>query len=151
MPRKHLVALVLAATTLAASGCGESSKSTELTQAELIAKADAICTHLHIQFHEHGIKTDQDFARYVPLLGVHEQAATAQLRKLVPPNSMASDWKRILDGTQTAANDTTKLGQYAKEHSSQPTASLLATGQQAQQEVAAIAQRDGFKDCARTN
>jgi hypothetical protein len=150
MSRKRLAVLALAATTLAASGCGGSSKaSTSLSKAELIAKADTICARVHAQYHANGYSTTQSIARLAPRVAAYEHAGVAEMRKLSPPASMASDWKQILDAAQRIADDTAKLGQYAKENNVKAEIPLYTADRPRQQQALAIATRDGFKECAK--
>src|ERR1700729_1019990 len=116
MLRTQLVALSLVAIASAIAGCGESSKATPLSKAELIAKADAVCAHVMVQYHANGYTTTQSIVSRAPRVAAAEQTGVAELRKLTPPASMASDWQQIVENAQTIANDTAKLGQYAKEN-----------------------------------
>lgn len=148
MTHSRWVALGLAAVTLAASGCGKSSKP--LTRAELVAKADTICRRVNNQLKssDNSINSKQDLARVVPRLASFEQKALADLSKLVPPASLANDWKTIVTGAQTLADNTAKLGEYAKENNIKAAKGLVTDSQKVQQAMLATAKRDGFKDCS---
>lgn len=150
MSRTQLAALALAATTLSATGCGESPKTTTLTHAELIAKADPICARVNAKRASSTIRSREDYARLVPPLAAYEQTAVAELGKLIPPASMASDWKQVVAGAQTLANNTAKLGEYAKANNLAASRTLFSTDAKAQEQMLAAAKRIGFKDCAQT-
>lgn len=139
-------ALIATALTLGAYGCG----SKPLTRAQLIAKADAICRRVNARLSSanNTIKTQQDIARVAPKLSAFEQAALAEMSKLVPPAALAEDWKVIVTGAQTLADNTAKLGEYAGSNNLKAARTLIATSQKVQQRMLATAKRDGFKDCS---
>jgi hypothetical protein len=165
MSRTRLAALALAATTLAASGCGGTTKSSSqaappaqaeshtqtgpLTRTELIAKADAICSRVNAQLASTAIRSTHDYARLLPQVAAYEQTELAELGKLTPPASMASDWQQILASTRTLAGDTAKIAEYAKSNNLKAARALLTTATTAQQQMLATAKRNGFKDCSR--
>ena len=140
-----LTALALATTTLAVSGCGSSSKP--LTRAELTAKADAICKTVTAKLATRTIKTRQDIARIAPELAAFEQTALAELGKLVPPAELASDWKQFVAGAQTLADNTSKLGEYAKANNLKGARGLITSSQTVQKQMVATAKRDGLIAC----
>jgi hypothetical protein len=139
------LALVTAALSL--GGCGSSSHS--LTRAQLIAKGDAICSRVDAESGSFTIRTDHDHALYLPALAAYEQAASSEMRALVPPDSMANDWRQIVADAQAVADSMTRVGEYAQSHkpSAAPKA-LYAPAATAVQDMLTVAQRDGFKACA---
>jgi hypothetical protein len=134
--------------TFAASGCGSSPKP--LTRAELTVKANAICRTVTARLAKSTIKTRQDVARVAPELAAFEQTALGQLSKLVPPAGLANDWKQIVTDAQTLAENTARLGEYAKANNLKGSTakSLITSSQATQQQMTATAKRDGLKDCA---
>jgi hypothetical protein len=137
MLHSQLAALALAATTLAASGCGGSSKTgptgataastttTTTTKAAsgkpvtpadsiLIAKAGAICKRITAQSASLNFRTRQAIARSIPQFASYQQAALAELRKLVPSASLAHEWQQFEASAHALASDTTRIGEYAK-------------------------------------
>lgn len=142
--------LALLAIGLVLGGCGKSSKP--LTRAELIAKADTICKRVNdkLKSSNNTIKGRQDIARIVPKLASTEQAALAELSKLVPPAALANDWKTIIAGAQTLADNTAKLGEYAKANNLKAARGLITSSEKVQQQVLATARRDGFKYCSQS-
>lgn len=145
MGRTRLAAVALAATTLALAGCGSSSKP--LTRAELTAKANAICKSVTAKLASKTISTQQDIARIAPELAGFEQSALAELGKLVPPAELANDWKQFVAGAQTLADNTAKLGEYAKANNLKAAKGLITSSQAIQQQMVATAKRDGLKSC----
>lgn len=143
-------ALTLIAIGLVTGGCGKSSKP--LTRAELIAKADIICKRIDdkLKSSNNTIKSQQDIARIVPKLASFEQSALAELSKLEPPASLANDWKTIIAGAQTLADNTAKLGEYAKANNLKAARHLIQASEKVQQQTLATAKRDGFKQCSQT-
>jgi len=119
-----------------------------LTQAELIAKADAICARINTKRSSVVVSTAQQYKTLVPQLATYEQAAVAELATLVPPASMAGDWKLIVAGSQQLADNITKLGEYAKANRLGSQNALVASNEKTQEQLTAVAKRAGFKDCA---
>jgi hypothetical protein len=140
--------LATAALTTAALGiCGCGSSAKPLTRAELTAKADAICKTVTAKLAGTNIKTQQDIGRVAPELASFEESALAQLSKLVPPADLAEDWKKFVAGAQTLAENTSKLGEYAKANKLKQARGLIESSQQVQQGMVTIAKRDGLKSC----
>jgi hypothetical protein len=137
----QLVAPVLAAATLAASGCGGSSKTdstgasasaptttattaTATTAAStkpakpsdaiVIAKAGAICKRVRAKSKSIDLRTARTAARSIPPFAAYQQAAFAELRKLVPSASLAHEWQQFTTAAHTLASDTSKISQVAK-------------------------------------
>jgi hypothetical protein len=155
MLHTHLAALALAAIVFAVSGCGSSggsgsssSKSdAALTKAELNAKGDAICERIFVRLHATPYRTSQAIGRLAPGLAAYEQTQVAEMRKLVPPPSMASDWSEIVENSQIIANDTAKLGEDAEHNDFKAATPLFTASRATQTKVQPIAERDGFKRC----
>jgi ABC-type dipeptide/oligopeptide/nickel transport system ATPase component len=148
MTRTRLAALALTGAALGASGCGKSAKP--LTRAQLIAKADVVCRRINRKLSSITIKSQQDIARVAPKLAAYEQEALTDLTKLVPPMALANDWKEIVAGAQTLADNVAKLGEYAKSNNIKAARPLIASSSKIQQRIQAIAKRDGFQDCSKT-
>ncbi|HEX4837246.1 MAG TPA: hypothetical protein VFV03_01805 [Solirubrobacteraceae bacterium] len=142
-----MTAVSLAAAALTISGCGGSPKP--LTRAELTAKADAICRTViaKLKTKTKTINSQQDIARIAPELSALEQTALAELGKLVPPAELESDWKQFVAGAQTLADDTAKLGEYAKMKNLKAAKGLIDASVAVQHQMTATAKRDGLKDC----
>jgi hypothetical protein len=169
----QLAAIALAATTVAASGCGGSSKTGStggaptsttaasatttatarvasgkpLTRAELLAQADAICKRVNAD-HEllnHG--TQQNISREMPAYALYEQLAFAELSKLTPA-SMTNDWKRFLAAAQTLASDTARFGGYTKANDLNAAYGILPMIDNDERRMHIFAKRDGLSNCA---
>lgn len=140
-----LSAVALAATVLVASGCGSSSKP--LTRAELTMKANAICKTVTTKLASKTIKTQQDIGRVAGELASFEQTALTDLSKLVPPAELENDWKQFVAGAQTLAENTAKLGEYAKAKNLKAARGLIVSSTAVQHQMQATAKRDGLKEC----
>ncbi|MGC2373181.1 MAG: hypothetical protein WA484_04825 [Solirubrobacteraceae bacterium] len=172
MSRQQLAALALAATTLAASGCGGSSKSSSqttstaqvgataqtgstanakpITQAELTAAANAICGRIRARLAQNKFTTQQEIGRAAPGIAAYERSSLVELEKLVPPPSLAGDWAQIVAGIRTLASDAAKIGEYERANRLETPAGhafLLTTGIHGKF-AASIAKRDGIDRCA---
>jgi hypothetical protein len=140
-----------AATSAASSTSPESSANgAALSRAGLIAKADAICTKVRAMLNKNKFKTQDQVARVATRVTAYERAAVIELRKLVPPATLASDWEQIVKGVEILASDAMSIGRYARIHQLETPAGhavLVASGRHGIRE-AAIARRDGFVNCA---
>ena len=142
--RGHLLAGALAA-TFAVSGCGSSSKP--LTRAELTAKANAICKTVSAKISTKSVNSQQEIARAASELATFEQSALVGLSKLIPPAELESDWKKFIAGAQTLAENTAKLGEYAKANNLKAGRSLIVSSNNVQKQMVVIAKRDGLTTC----
>lgn len=145
MVGRRLLGVLLAAGALTSAGCGESAKP--LTRAQLLHRADTICRKLNKKLSSIKVKTEKEFVRELPKLAGYEQDSLAELSKLVPPARMAEDWKMIVAGAQTLADDVAKLGEDAKAKHLKAARTVVNEIGKVQQRTTAIAKRDGFKDC----
>jgi hypothetical protein len=170
---KHISLAVLVSGTivLVASGCGGSAESasksthttesanlaknstnsgTALTKTELITKADRICQRVNAQVAPFHGSTPQYFGRVAPQIAGYEQTAIGSLSKLIPPTSMESDWKQMLQDQQTITQHTLKFGQYAKVNDSSGMRAELSILKGAQRDLLVTAKRNGFQVCSHT-
>jgi hypothetical protein len=138
--------MLLVAMSASAFGCGASSKA--LARAELVAKADAICGRLHRIHTSMPIKSRQDIGIILPRVASYEQAAIAELEKLTPLESMAADWKQILAADRRLASYTRMYAQSIVSDNIRSARALLSSAVNVQKTMAAMARRDGFKECA---
>lgn len=143
--RRGLTTLALTATMLMATGCGSSSKP--LTRAELTTKANAICKTVTAKLASKTIKSQKDIARVAGELASFEQSALTDLSKLVPPAELENDWKQFVAGAQTLAENTAKLGEYAKSNNLKAAHGLIASSTAVQHQMQVTAKRDGLKEC----
>jgi hypothetical protein len=145
MQYTRVAAIALTATTLAVSGCGSSAKP--LTRAELTAKANEICKTVTAKISSKSIKTQQEIARVAGELASFEQTALTNLSKLVPPAELEDDWKQFVAGAQTLAENTAKLGEYAKANNLKGAKGLIVSSEATQKQMVTIAKRDGLTAC----
>jgi hypothetical protein len=165
--------LALAATMLAASGCGGATKSTSqraapartesstatesssrtgpLTRAELIAAADLICRRVNAKHAATTFSSRASLARLLPMLAAYQQEADSAMRKLTPPASMAKSWKEMVADATTFTTAMAKLGEYVKANNVKGGYSVSHAGARANERLLAIAKREGFTDCARNS
>jgi hypothetical protein len=134
----------LTAAALVVGGCGSSKP---LTRAELTAKANAICKTVSAKVATKTINSVQGVARTAPELASVEQSALNELSKLVPPADMENDWKTFTAGAQKLAEDTSKLGEYAKANNLEGAHSLITSSEATVQQMTAIAKRYAIRDC----
>jgi hypothetical protein len=146
--RAFIVTGALGIGMAAVVGCGESAKP--LTRAQLLTKADATCRRINNKLSAgNSAKTPQQISHAASELVSYEQKGLAELSKLIPPASMASDWKAIIAGAQTLADDTVKIVERVKvEKDLKGAHALLAETSRVQERTVAIAKRDGFTDCS---
>jgi hypothetical protein len=140
-----MAATMLAATTVAIAGCGGSEKP--LTHAELVSKADAICKTVTAKFATKSANSVQDIARVAPELAAFEQKALSELSKLVPPANLESDWKQFVAGAEVLAENTSKIGEYAKVNNLKAAGRLVRSTETTQRQMQAIAKRNGLTEC----
>jgi hypothetical protein len=170
MPHTRYAALVLTAFMLAATGCGGSTKpktasgpttaasgptttseptSGLLTQAEMIAKTNAICGRLATKLNSSKFQSTQEFLQLAPHLTALERSTVADLRKLTPPSSLAYGWKQAILSIQTLADNTDKAIQYLKSARTAPNrvGALISANVKTRAPMLAAAGRAGFREC----
>jgi hypothetical protein len=145
MGHRSKAGIALMAIALAASGCGSSSKP--LTRAELTAKANAICKTVTAKVSSKSVNTEQQISRVASELASFEQTELADLSKLVPPAELETDWKKFVAGAQTLAENTAKLGEYAKAKNLKAGKTLILSSENTQKQMVVIAKRDGLTAC----
>lgn len=139
-------ALAVALIAVGLCGCGSSAKP--LTQKQLAARADAVCSQLHDKVKKLGpAKGAEGFVHLTAKLAGFEQQQLNAMRKLVPPKHLASDWKQILEGVQelsaTVATVSTDVQAKDKKQADLELRQVAAV----EKKTAAIAKRDGFTQC----
>jgi hypothetical protein len=159
MGRIQVTIVTLFSMTLVTLGCGGTSgTSKSLTRAELIAKADTICKRINKEIAFYSSLTpasSQDLvsksavARAVPRISSIESATGADLGKLTAPSAMAGDWRQIVVGVQTLADDTRRYGEAIQKGNGVGTSAVALSSARLLQRINALAARDGFADCAK--
>lgn len=170
MRHVRLAAIAIAASILGAAGCGESSSTTTgakgtaatstaaatttpaLTKAALIAKADAICRRVNakIAATDARYSNSKEFQQRVSLIAGDERSGLPSLNELTPPVSMEGEWKKIVVGAETLAEETGKLGAYIKTKDATISRAQFARVDEVERQMLGITRRVGLKDCART-
>jgi hypothetical protein len=143
-----LAALILGTIAFAASGCGGSANA--LTRDELVAKANAICKTANNYRHSTlAHKSGAAYRAALAQIGKNEQVAVVSLRKLTAPSSISGDWKQIVDAEGKLAEDTVELGEYVQEHNRRGARLLINVAGPVEEQMSALANKDGLRDCAR--
>lgn len=148
MGPRRLAAATLVATTVATAGCGGGSEK-PLTHAELVSKASAICKTITAKLAKKSTNSEQEIARVAPELTFFEQKALSELSKLVPPADLERDWKQFVADAEELAENTSKLGEYAKANNLKAARGLITSSETTQHQMQAIAKRDGLTECGR--
>jgi hypothetical protein len=176
MLHSQLAALALAATTLAVSGCGGSSKTgstgataatstttttttttTTATSAKpvtpadaiVIAKTGAICERIRARSASLRFGTRQAIARSLPRFAAYQRAALAELRKLVPSASLAHEWQRFEAAAHVLAGDMTRAGEYAKAYHFAAVRPLSRKVAEDKENMTTLAKRAAITGCER--
>jgi len=155
MEHRRMIIATLAATALVASGCGGSGSSKSLTSAELTAQANAICKGLHTQLAALSMNSAnnndvKEPAQIYLHAAAFEHTMLAELEKLNPPASLADDWKQLVAGMGTLANDSTKYAEYTKAKNVSAAQTLATSFGAVKQRTHAAVRRAGFTECAVT-
>jgi hypothetical protein len=119
-----------------------------LTREQLIAKGDLICARANLKLKTMSSATRQDTARLLPQAAGYERIQATELSKLVPPASLASDWKQIVAGIQKFSELSIRAAEYLQAKNTSAATSIVQAANTTQRQLTAIAKRDGFKDCA---
>jgi hypothetical protein len=145
------VAAVIAATAMPAVGCGSSGSS----RADLAAKANPVCARVVTELdyysklkpsNSRDLVSRVAVARAAPLIAAVELAAQADLSRLRPPSSLATDWHRLVAAMGGLGQTTRRLGDLANPSG---LTSAIASGEADLREMRSIAARDGIGECAR--
>jgi hypothetical protein len=122
----------------------------------VIAKADAICRRYNEQIAASKVQSTQaraevfmkEITQVIPAHAALEMKAIAELARLKPPASLARDWKSILTYRRILANELLALIGAAKRKDAKAISVLAVSKKREHELLAAVAARDGFKDCA---
>jgi hypothetical protein len=119
-----------------------------LTRIVWISNGDAICARANVKINSTKAKTQNDFDRVFPQAAAYERAEATELSKLVPPSTMASDWRQIVSDLQKYGEFTAKAGEYAQANNFQGALPIIAAADTTERQLKAVAKRDGFKACS---
>jgi hypothetical protein len=166
--RRPSAVLTIGAAVLVIAGCGGSGSSQPSASAtaeapaanttpslpanaELITKAEAICSRLNkaIAPATPGRLDPREIAAGAPANAALERTAVRELSRLKAPAKMAADWRKIIAYRRTLAAELSKLARAAKAGDTAGITALAASKKRMHQQLSALATRDGFKACAR--
>lgn len=121
---------------------------TPLTRRVLIAKAEPICERANAELDSTKIKSIEDYARVLPQTASYDRIEANELSKLVPPAAMAKAWTEIVTGLQKFGEYTEMVAEYAQAKKFTTAVPIFTAGRATHEKLAAIAKRNGFKECA---
>ncbi len=121
---------------------------TPLTRSEWIKKGEAVCSKLNAQLAANTAKSTSEFARILPQAAAYEHTELVTLAKLIPPASMALDWRQFLTETKEWSENSLKIAQATPPGQFKIDTPLAVATKNIHEHLAAIARRDGFKECA---
>ena len=171
MLQSRLTVLALAALTLVVAGCGKSAKSASqatqsaktetaktattgpaLTRAVFVSKADAVCRQLQREQSHLTLRTKGELASVGAKVRAYGAEALAELGRLVPPASLAGEWRQTVADARVLAVDTAKIVESLQAGSTASASSrrLIADAATVRTRVLAAAKREGLHDCALT-
>jgi hypothetical protein len=139
-----------AATTAPRPQSGTSSDPSGGTvKSRFIAAADAICGRLNAAIADPlgTVLNDTNLARLAPAHALLEKKAVSELGRLKPPESLASDWLKLLAYRRTLAKELAEVGAAAKAHDAASIKKLGASKKRVHRQLEALAARDGFGPC----
>ena len=148
MSALRVSAVALAAAIAAgAGGCGSSS---QLSRADFVKQANAICKRVNDQLAAAGqAKSAADVQRIGPTVIAAEQRGLSDLRALKPPSSLAADYRRLVADLSQLTASAGKLLSAAKANDTAAAQTAASAAQQTQSEITALAGRDGLAECAK--
>jgi len=126
-----------------------SSSSPTLSSAQLIARADAICTRSNEGIAAIAPKSGsrQEIKRVVPRHVALERAAIGELERLVPPASLAEGWNSMLGYRRTLAAELDRLLLAAERGDKSSARGLTVSKRHVHTELKAVADKVGFRAC----
>jgi hypothetical protein len=147
---------------ISTAGCGggtsnaRSSESTNpsgvtLSKAQVIAKADAICKQMNVEFAADEPKGQSlaETARITPHRAVLEQQVVKELDELKPPQAFADQLQRVISTRRSLAEELAVVGRDAKAGDIAAVHRLAASKAKLHHELRAFATAIGFTACGR--
>jgi hypothetical protein len=165
--RSGLSFVLVVVLNAATGGCGGGSSAAGSSQAlasrpsasraqplrlATIAKANAICRKLNVEFADHkpASQSVREIARLSPPRAVLERRTVEELSELAPPVAIARDWRQIIAFRTMLSEALAQLGHYANVNDLAAIRRLAVSKERLHQKLFTIASRDGLKDCSRT-
>lgn len=147
-PTSRAVAVILAATTLTASGCGKSTKTTA-TRTDLIAKTEAICGHARANRTRSKLVTPQDFARSLPQIAADDTVMREELDKLTPPASIAGEWRQLSANISDFTSGMMRMASYLQTNNIEAARTQYKAVGAIQNRILDILRRNHVTECIR--
>lgn len=135
----------------AAQALSDGGYGKALSNSELIAKADAVCTRFNVAAaaaRHVTIHTMQDVVNAAQKQAAIERTAVAELSKLTPPATLAHDWEQILSIRRLLIEEFNEIVTYARENNPGGVDSVLKAGSGVEAQMHTTAKRDGLISCA---
>lgn len=130
---------------VAVAGCGSTKP---LTRAQLVSRANALCTHVHAEVKQAGpAKTPQDFVHLTRKLAGFEQHALESMRSLTPPSALTADWKHMIEGAEEVAESVGTISTDAQLKKEKGEREALERVERVEKNIAPIVERDDFTSC----
>jgi hypothetical protein len=128
-----------------------SKKSSAVTAAHFIARADAVCERLDLELGvgEPPHLTIQELVHRAPMHALLERRALKKLARLDAPTALAGDWHRILLLREALAQDLVALGRDAQLDDQDGIRKIVASKRRLHHVLFTLAARDGFRYCSR--
>lgn len=90
----------------------------------------------------------EDAARLFPQAAAYDHLEATELSQLVPPAGKEADWKAVVNGIQKISQLALQAAEYAQQRNYRAAQPIAAQVNAVQHGYAAIAKRDGFKECS---
>jgi hypothetical protein len=137
------------ATTATATSSTSQTRSTGVSRTQLIASADRICKRLDAELVAVKPRSASfpEIVRIVPGRAAAEQRAVAELSKLLPPVSLARDWRLIIHYRRTLASELVSLVRAAQHNDAVQIKRLSVSKERMRRSLLRTAEHAGFRDC----
>jgi hypothetical protein len=143
--RRALACALAASIAVIVASCGSAQP---LTRAQLVSRADAICTEVHTKMKTAGsASSPKQFVHLARKLAGFQQQELEQMQKLTPPASLASDWKKILESAEEITEHVGTLSTDVETKKDKQASEALKQISAIQQRVAVVVRRDGLTSC----
>lgn len=120
-----------------------------LSRARLAARANRICSRTSTKRNQLFADSETEFSAVVPVVAAYQRTMYAELGRLTPPPSLASDWTKIVAYARTLAESSSKLATYGQADHSDAAQPLYKEFANARLQLRAAAKPLGFKACAK--
>ncbi len=141
--RTHAAAAALLPVVLLVAGCGD-----ELSQKELVAKADAICTRVNKQVAKlPDPKTTKDLEGLAERTVKISDPALDDMADLKPPSKLEDEFKKFVAILRKQRDLTKEIGEAAGKDDTAAIQKVGAKAQKAQDEYRRLTGKIGFKEC----